>query len=423
MLKSTSVLETANSIKLNKKPTILGRFFKSSILKIFKDIKIGYIELIEDGESKFIGEKNSDLKVQVNIYSNDFYVLVGTASDIGLAEAYAAGLWSSNNPVDLLRIILKNQHLLKKIDGGFVKILQPLRKIVHQFKKNTLSGSKKNIVAHYDLSNDFFKIWLDKTMTYSSAIFTTDELSLEEASIEKIDRLCRKLDIKESDNIIEIGSGWGSFALHAVRKYGCHITTTTISEEQYKYVEKLINESGLSSKITLLKSDYRDLKGKYDKLVSIEMIEAVGYEFIPEYFNICSNLLKKNGIMAIQGITYHDKNFKDHLNSVDFIKKYIFPGSNLISVSHLTNVIKDCTDLSLVHFEDITMHYAKTLNLWRQAFNENLDKVKKLGYSDEFIRIWEFYFIYCEAGFKERFIGDIQFVMAKSSRFNINIKY
>ena len=423
MLKTSSVLESANKIKLNKKSTILGRFFKSSLLRIFKDIKIGYIELIENGESSFIGEKKSALKVQVNIHSNDFYILVGTASDIGLAEAYATGLWSSNNPVDLLRIILKNQHLLKKIDGGFVRLLQPLRKIVHQLKKNTLSGSKKNIVAHYDLSNDFFKIWLDKTMTYSAAIFNSDTLSLEEASIEKIDRLCRKLDIKESDDIIEIGSGWGSFALHAVKKYGCHITTTTISEEQFKYVENLINESGLSSKITLLKLDYRDLKGKYDKLVSIEMIEAVGYEFIPEYFNICSNLLKDDGIMAIQGITYHDKNFKDHLSSVDFIKKYIFPGSNLISVSHLMSVIKDCTDLSIVHLEDITMHYAKTLSLWRQTFNENLDSVKKLGYSEEFIRIWEFYFIYCEAGFKERFIGDIQFVMAKSGRFNINITY
>ena len=286
-----------------------------------------------------------------------------------------------------------------------------------------MSGSKNNIVAHYDLSNDFFKKWLDGSMTYSCAVFEPKDISLYDASIEKLDRICRKLELKPNDHVIEIGTGWGSFAIHAVKNYGCSVTTTTISEEQFGYVSQLIEKEKLSDKITLLKNDYRDLSGQFDKLVSIEMIEAVGYNYIQKFFQVCSNLLKPDGLMAFQGITYHEQGFENHLNSVDFIKKYIFPGSNLISVNHVLSTIKECTDLSMVHLEDITKHYAETLRLWREKYMSVLPSIKDMGFSDEFLRIWEYYFIYCEAGFRERFIGDVQIVMAKPENKDIQINY
>ena len=238
-----------------------------------------------------------------------------------------------------------------------------------------------------------------------------------------MDRICRKLNIKSDDHIIEIGTGWGSFAFHAAKKYGCKVTTTTISNRQHEYVSNLINAEGLQDKITLLKEDYRSLSGQYDKLVSIEMIEAVGYNFIQNFFETCSSLLKPNGLMAIQGITYHEQGFENHLKAVDFIKKYIFPGSNLISVNHVLSTIKSYTDLSLVHLEDITKYYAETLKLWRDKYKDEFDKIKDMGYSDEFLRMWDYYFIYCEAGFRERFIGDVQLVMAKPENKNIQINY
>ena len=260
-------------------------------------------------------------------------------------------------------------------------------------------------------------------MTYSCAIFEPEDLSLFDASKEKLDRICRKLNIQADDHVVEIGTGWGSFAVHAAKEYGCRVTTTTISNEQHAYVSDLIEKEDLKDKITLLKNDYRELKGQYDKLVSIEMIEAVGYNFIQQFFQTCSGLLKPNGLMAIQGITYHEQGFDNHLNSVDFIKKYIFPGSNLVSVNHVLSVIKNFTDLSLVHLEDITKYYAETLKLWREKYKNEMSKIKKMGYSDEFLRMWDYYFIYCEAGFRERFIGDVQLVMAKPKNKNIQINY
>ena len=423
MSDSFSIEKAAKGTTVNKSSGFLARLFKNRIHAQFQNIKHGCIILNENNSKIIFGDEGDRLKTEVTIFSSEFYILAGSGGEVGVAEAYAAGYWDSEDMVKLIQIVIKNKDIQRALDSGVAKMLSPINKIIHKFRKNTISGSKNNIMAHYDLSNDFFQKWLDKSMTYSCAVFEPKEISLYDASIEKLDRICRKIELKSTDHVIEIGTGWGSFALHAVKKYGCKVTTTTISEQQHAYVSKLIDEENLKDKITLLKKDYRDLRGGFDKLVSIEMIEAVGYNYIRNYFEICSNLLKPDGLMAFQGITYHEQGFEHHLKSVDFIKKYIFPGSNLISVNHVLSTIKDFTDLSMVHFEDITKHYAETLKQWRIKYKSILPSIKEMGYSDEFLRIWNYYFIYCEAGFRERYIGDVQIVMAKPGNKNIEIKY
>ena len=302
---------------------------------------------------------------------------------------------------------------MSSIDSGIASIIKPINKFIHYRRQNTIIGSKNNILAHYDLSNDFYKLWLDKTMTYSCGIFKDDKTTLEEASIEKLDKICKKLKLSSNDHILEIGTGWGSFAIHAAKNYGCKITTTTISDAQYNYAKDKIKEEKLDKKINLINKDYRLIKGTYDKIVSIEMIEAVGHKNVPAYFRKVSELLKDNGIFVMQGITYNDQNFDTYKNSVDFINKYIFPGSCLISVSQVSDIIKKNTSMLFVDLEDITAHYATTLKIWRENFFKQLPKIKELGFSDSFINLWEFYFVYCEAGFIEKNIGDYQFVFSK----------
>ena len=413
----------ADAVKTPKKSTFLTSIFKSGLQKKFKNLKTGHIS-INDGDETFpFGDGSSDEKVSVDIHSQEFYVMTGSGGALGIAEAYVAGYWSSDDVVKLFQIILRNRDILLSLEKGFAKLVKPINKMIHRGRQNTLKGSKENILAHYDLSNDFYKLWLDPSMTYSCAFFNNDSVTLEEASIEKLDRICRKLDLSEDDSVLEIGTGWGSFSIHAAKNYGCKITTTTISDAQFDYARSRIKDEGLESKITLINKDYRHLDGKYDKIVSIEMIEAVGYEYIPDYFSKLSSLLNNNGLVALQGITYNDQNFEVYKDSVDFIKKYIFPGSCLISIAQIIDVIKKDTDLAMVDMEDITKHYAVTLNRWRKNFMDVIPKVKEMGYSQAFINMWEFYFLYCEAGFSERNIGDVQMIFAKSGSRNINISY
>ena len=413
----------AEKIKTPSRATFLTSIFKKGLKKKLNHVIDGHIS-VEDGDEKFsFGDSESTLTVNVQIHSQEFYVMTGSGGALGIAEAYILGYWSANDVVMLMRIILKNRSILLSLNNGLAKLVSPLNKLIHRSRQNTLKGSKENILAHYDLSNDFYKLWLDPTMTYSCGYFNNPDTSLEDASIEKLDRICRKLNLSEKDHVLEIGSGWGSFSIHAAKNYGCSITTTTISDAQYEYARKRVMEEGLETKITLINRDYRKLEGQYDKIVSIEMIEAVGYEFIPEYFKKISELLKPNGLMALQGITYNDQNFDTYKDSVDFIKKYIFPGSCLISVSQIVDVIKNRTDLSMIDMEDITRHYASTLNKWRKNFMNVLPEVRKMGYSNAFINMWEFYFLYCEAGFLERNIGDVQLVFAKSGARNIEVEY
>ena len=413
----------ADAVKTPKKSTFLTSIFKSGLQKKFKNLKTGHISVNDGDETFTFGDSSSDEKVSVDIHSQEFYVMTGSGGALGIAEAYVAGYWSSDDVVKLFQIIIRNRDILLSLEKGFAKLVKPINKMIHRGRQNTLKGSKENILAHYDLSNDFYKLWLDPSMTYSCAFFNNDSVTLEEASIEKLDRICRKLDLSEDDSVLEIGTGWGSFSIHAAKNYGCKVTTTTISDAQFDYARSRIKDEGLESKITLINKDYRDLDGKYDKIVSIEMIEAVGYEYIPDYFSKLSSLLNSNGLVALQGITYNDQNFEVYKDSVDFIKKYIFPGSCLISIAQIIDVIKKDTDLAMVDMEDITKHYAVTLNRWRKNFMDVIPKVKEMGYSQAFINMWEFYFLYCEAGFSERNIGDVQMIFAKSGSRNINISY
>ncbi len=413
----------AEKIKTPTKATFLTSIFKKGLKKKLNHVTHGHISVVDGSEKFSFGDSSSALIVKVQIHSQEFYVMTGSGGALGIAEAYILGYWSADDVVMLMRIILKNRSILLSLNNGIAKLLNPVNKLIHRSRQNTLKGSKENILAHYDLSNDFYKLWLDPTMTYSCGYFSNPDTSLEDASIEKLDRICRKLKLSEKDHVLEIGTGWGSFSIHAAKNYGCNITTTTISDAQYEYARTRVIEEGLESKINLINKDYRKLDGQYDKIVSIEMIEAVGYEFIPEYFKKISDLLKPNGLMALQGITYNDHNFDTYKDSVDFIKKYIFPGSCLISVSQIVDVIKNKTDLSMIDMEDITRHYASTLNKWRKNFMKVLPEVREMGYSRAFINMWEFYFLYCEAGFLERNIGDVQLVFAKSGARNIDVEY
>ena len=423
-MSSTMQVDTlAEKIKTPTKATFLTSVFKNGLKKKLSHLNVGCISVV-DGADKFsFGDPGSELQVNVQVHSQEFYVMTGSGGAMGIAEAYILGYWTSDDVVMLMRIILKNRSILLSLNDGFAKILSPINKLIHRSRQNTLKGSKENILAHYDLSNDFYKLWLDPTMTYSCAYFKDTNTTLEDASIEKLDRMCRKLKLSEKDNILEVGTGWGSFSIHAAKNYGCSITTTTISDAQYEYAKARVLEEGLESKINVINKDYRKLDGQYDKIVSIEMIEAVGYEYISEYFRKLSSLLKPDGLMALQGITYNDQNFDTYKDSVDFIKKYIFPGSCLISISQIIDVIKNKTDLSMIDMEDITRHYAETLNRWRKNFMSVLPEVKEMGYSKAFINMWEFYFLYCEAGFLERNIGDVQMVFAKSGARDVRVEY
>ena len=423
-MSSTMQVDTlAEKIKTPTKATFLTSVFKNGLKKKLSHLNVGCISVV-DGEDQFsFGDTDSELQVNVQVHSQEFYVMTGSGGAMGIAEAYILGYWTSDDVVMLMRIILKNRSILMSLDNGFAKFLSPINKLIHRSRQNTLKGSKENILAHYDLSNDFYKLWLDPTMTYSCAYFRDTKTTLKDASIEKLDRMCRKLKLSEVDNILEVGTGWGSFSIHAAKNYGCNITTTTISDAQYEYAKARVVEEGLESKINVINKDYRKLDGQYDKIVSIEMIEAVGYEYISEYFSKLSSLLKPDGLMALQGITYNDQNFDTYKDSVDFIKKYIFPGSCLISISQIIDVIKNKTDLSMIDMEDITRHYAETLNRWRKNFMNVLPEVKEMGYSKAFINMWEFYFLYCEAGFLERNIGDVQLVFAKSGARDVRVEY
>ena len=418
-----SVDNLANSIQKMQKGTRMTSFFKSILFRKLKGINNGELTIIDGAKKHIFGIAGSAFKAELEVYSQEFYVFLGSGGTNGAAEAYTAGYWSSKNLVTLIQLIIKNKNTLLDLESGLARLTNPITKFIHKQRQNTLQGSKNNILAHYDLSNDFYKLWLDPTMTYSSGIFSRKESSMQDASVEKIDRICRKLNLSNKDNVLEIGTGWGSFAVHAAKNYGCKVTTTTISDNQFQYASELISNEGLSDKITLLSKDYRELEGAFDKVVSIEMIEAVGAEYVPGFFEKASSLLKKNGLMVLQGITYNDPNFDDYKNSVDFIRKYIFPGSCLVAMPQILNAIKEKTDMVMIDSEDITQHYAKTLEIWREDFQKALPQVKELGFSESFTRIWNFYLVYCEAGFLENLIGDFQLVFAKPDSKNTQINY
>lgn len=393
------------------------KFYRKWVHNYFNKIQIGTLILIEPNQTISFGEKNGASKngLTLTIKINDpvFYSLIVTGGDLGFAEGYIEGLWETSDLPNLIRLFIMNRPYLGKHEKGFKEITRVAKKMAHLFNKNTLKGSRKNIAAHYDLGNDFFSTFLDKTMMYSAAYFSDPSFSLEDASHEKNDVICRKLDLKPSDHLLEIGSGWGGFAIHAALHYGCQVTTTTISSEQYAYAKALIESHGLQRKINLIKKDYRDLTGKYDKVVSIEMIEAVGHQFYDKYFNQISCLLKEDGLAFIQAIIIDDRRYESAIHNMDFIKTFVFPGSCIPSITAILQSLTRATDMRLFHLEDITGYYVKTLQEWRKNFLNKKYSVLKMGYPFPFIRLWDYYLSYCEGGFAERVIGNVQLIFAK----------
>ncbi len=395
--------------------TFIDRLSRKLFFSLIKDFKIGKLTLVEKNQQYTFGQlsKMGSLQATIYVHHPRFYTSTVFGGSIGSAEAYMAGLWSTSHLTDVIRLVILNQQMMEKMDKGWSWLSDPVHRLYHYFRRNTLKGSKENIVVHYDLGNDFYRLFLDKTLTYSCGIFENENSTLEDASIAKYDRICRKLQLCPEDHVIEIGSGWGGFSIHAAKHYGCRVTTTTISDEQYDLAEKRIATSGLSHRIRLLRKDYRHLGGKFDKLVSIEMIEAVGHHYLDTFFQICSRLLKANGMMILQAITIIDQMFDAHKRSVDFSKRYIFPGSCIPSIHAMMRSITRKTDLKLFHLEDITPHYVRTLTEWRKRFFDRIDDVRAMGFSETFIRMWEYYLCYCEGGFAERYIGDVQMLFTK----------
>ncbi|WP_251358400.1 cyclopropane-fatty-acyl-phospholipid synthase family protein [Kangiella sp. TOML190] len=359
------------------------------------------------------GNQSSDIQVNIRVDTLDFYQQVALQGSIGVAESYMKQEWKVDSLTDLIRLFVRNRNLLDDMESGTAWLKNQILKLWHLFNKNNVAGSRKNIAAHYDLGNDFFELFLDDYLMYSSAIYTPSCANLQQASELKLKTICEKLDLQACDEVIEIGTGWGGFAIYAAKHYGCKITTTTISEQQYQYAKQRVKAEGLSQKITVLKQDYRNLRGQYDKLVSIEMIEAVGHHYLNTYITQCNDLLKEDGLALIQAITIEDVRYEKALKSVDFIKRYIFPGSFIPCVSAITHSAAKNSQLRLINLEDFGESYAKTLRDWRIRFLQNIDAVRELGFNESFIRMWEFYLCYCEGGFLEKAISDTHLLFAK----------
>ncbi|MBA57401.1 MAG: SAM-dependent methyltransferase [Pseudomonadales bacterium] len=406
---NSNAITTAAPVKGIKKIS------KALLFNVFEKVQYGTLTITDpEGKYTFCGNTDADsVHAELTITDPACYSDILFGGSIGAGESYMSGDWTSPNTTDVIRFMSQNLNTVERLDSGLALLSKPAQLIYHLGNRNTEKGARRNIAAHYDLGNDMFKLFLDPTMMYSSAIFPDPASTLEEASLYKLKRICQKLDLKPSDHLVEIGTGWGGMAVYAAKHYGCRVTTTTISQQQYDYAKAQIQQANVGHLVTLLKQDYRNLQGKYDKLVSIEMIEAVGHQYYPDYFRTVGHLLKEDGLALIQAITIDDKRYEKAKNNIDWIQRYIFPGACLPSIKALTEVSGKNSNLELTHLEDITPHYARTLELWRENFFHNVDAIRDLGYNEEFIRMWDYYFCYCEGGFAERVIGDVQMLFAK----------
>jgi cyclopropane-fatty-acyl-phospholipid synthase len=390
----------------------LERWCRAALVRWLEPLEHGEV-ILNDGELTQRFGSHGQFNAEVVIHDPAFYRNVVFGGSLGAAEAYLQGLWECDDLVPLLRLLARNTQTLSRLNNTFSPIMKPLAWLNHRLSRNTVSGSRRNISAHYDLSNDFFALFLDPTMTYSSGIFETPESSLTDASLAKFERLCQLLELKPNDHLLEIGTGWGAFACFAAREYGCHVTTTTISREQHQYAREQIEKARLSNRVTLLQQDYRHLTGKFDKIVSIEMIEAVGHEYLGTFFAKCNELLCPGGKLALQAITIPEQRYKRYRRSVDFIQRYVFPGGCLPSMRALVKASTEKTPLQLTNLDDFALDYARTLELWRENFTANLPAIRELGMNERLIRTWHYYFCYCEAAFREQMIGLKQMLFVK----------
>jgi len=391
-------------------------FAQKAVFRMLENVRHGALEVICLERTYLFGEAGTGLRAAIAVHDERFFSRVLWGGDDAAGDSYMDGDWSSPDPVAVVRLAARN---LSELEGGNPllssanRLLQRLR---HRMNRNTVAGSRRNIQAHYDLSNDFFRLFLDRNMVYSSAVYRHSGDSLEEAQIEKLDRICRKLRLGPDDHVLEIGTGWGAFALHASRNYGCRVTTTTISREQHDEARKLFTDAGeAGGRIKMLLEDYRNLQGSFNKLVSIEMFEAVGLDHYDAFFSACDRLLTPDGCMVMQAITMNEHRFDAYRKQSDWIQRRIFPGAQLASIREILNSLVRSTRLALYNVEDIGLHYAYTLAEWRRRFHESIDEVRALGFDEGFCRMWDYYLAYCEGAFRERHISDMQLMLTKNA--------
>lgn len=415
MEKPESIVGASAEAARARRPAWFQRIARAGVLSRLSQITKDRLVFDDHGERIVCGQsaEQAELSATVTVRDPSFFVDLALGGSLGGAESYIAGNWTADDLTTVMRIMVRNADIMWSMEGGLARLSGPLLRLAHYSRRNSRDGSRRNIAAHYDLGNEFFNLVLDRSMMYSCAVFEHPAATLDEAARAKVDRTCRKLQLSPADHLLEIGTGWGGFAIHAAKHYGCRVTTATISRQQHEYASRRVAAEGLSGRVNVVMSDYRDLTGQFDKLVSIEMIEAVGHQFLDAYFAKCSELLKSDGMFLLQAITVADRGYERALRTIDFIKRYVFPGSFIPSVTAMLDSTTRSSDLRLFHLEDITPHYAQTLRCWRERTLANLEKVRALGYPDSFLRLWEFYLCYCEGGFRERYIGDVQMLLVK----------
>nr|WP_246048838.1 cyclopropane-fatty-acyl-phospholipid synthase family protein [Leptospira sarikeiensis] len=386
--------------------------------------------LFPDGGQRYLGDPNSSDPQEfhhaiIQVKDRSFFKKLVLYGDIGLAESYMDGDWDTDDIRAIICWFLLNVESTPSISGSKKNFLHLAfmnigNRLLHLFRNNSVRGSRKNISEHYDLGNDFYKKFLDPTMTYSCAYFSEKTNSLEEAQIAKIENLCKKLQLKPSDHLLEIGTGWGAFSTYAAKNYGCKVTSYTISEEQYRFATSKIKEMGLENRIEVRLEDYRKVEGSYDKIVTVEMLEAVGHEYFEDFFSMCHRVLKKDGLMAHQIITCPDSRYESFRKGVDFIQKHIFPGSLIPSMARINQAINNTGDMFLHELEDIGRYYDRTLMSWHNGFEENLSLIRSMGYEESFLRKWRYYFSYCAAAFHMRNISVVQVVYTRPNNLGLN---
>jgi len=396
-------------------PRLRDRLARRLVLRALEGLRDGALELREPGGAVHrFGDGDAGLRATIQVRSPRVWSAVATGGSLGGAEAFLRGEWDCDDLPALVRLVLRNPAGMGRLEGRVAPLRGALEGLARPLRSNTRRRSRRRIAAHYDLGNDFFGLFLDPTLSYSCALFETPEAGLEQAQEAKIARLCGWLDLSPQDHLLEIGTGWGALALHAARHSGCRVTTTTLSREQAELARERVAEAGLADRVEVLLEDYRDLRGRYDKLVSVEMIEAVGHEYFDTYFRRCQELLRPDGLMALQAIVIDDAHYEAARRHEDFIKRYVFPGGCLPSLEVLTRCLAR-TDLRVLQLEDVTPHYAETLRRWRARFHERAEEAAALGAPETFRRLWDYYLAYCEGGFEERHIGAVQLRCARSA--------
>lgn len=404
--------------------TYTPKFYERILFSAFNNMPNGKLNITMPNGTSFTFGKQASPIANIEIKNTAFFKRCVLYGDIGFGESYVNGDWDTTNITDVIKWFILNIEYAPSVSGSrfssySLNFLKGVNKLNHLLRKNTLSGSQKNISEHYDLNNAFFALFLDSSMTYSSAYFKNTNMSLLDAQYAKYDRLCKCLKLTANDHVLEIGSGWGSNAIYMAKEYGCRVTSVTISEEQFKYAKQKAIEENVSDKVNFELKDYRNIEGTFDKIVSIEMLEAVGANYYETYFRKCHQLLKKDGLIALQVITCPDSRFEELKNGIDWIQKHIFPGSLLPSIGALNQAINQVSDLSLVNLKEMGLDYAHTLNIWFNEFNKKLDEVKKLGFNETFIRQWNYYLCYCEAAFAMRNINVMQLLYSRPNNLNM----